>query len=86
MNGCCGSRAICLQHEANLIRKGQTEAIVGRLAATAVVHAHIPISIMRDDGFSKAVIGSVADDLEGRTVHEAANAFGYSAALLAVAG
>jgi hypothetical protein len=69
---------------ANLIRKGQTEAIVARIAETATLLAHIPISIMREDGYSAAVIGSVADDLEGRTVHMAANAFGYSAPLLAV--
>jgi hypothetical protein len=70
---------------ANLIRKGQTEALVARLAEKATVLAHIPISIMREDGFSAAVIGSTSDDLEGRTVHMAANAFGYSAPLLAFA-
>jgi hypothetical protein len=70
---------------ANLIRKGQTEALVARIAETATMLAHIPISIMREDGYSAAVIGSVPDDLEGRTVHMAANAFGYSAPLLAFA-
>ena len=70
---------------ANLIRKGQTEALVVRLAETATLHAHIQISIMREDGSSAAVIGSISDDLEGRTVHMAANAFGYSAPLLAFA-
>jgi hypothetical protein len=70
---------------ANLIRKGQTEALVARLAETAPALAHIPISIMREDGFSAAVIGSASDYLEGRTVHMAANAFGYSAPLLAFA-
>jgi plasmid maintenance system antidote protein VapI len=69
----------------NLIRKGQSEARVRSIAEKAVLLAHIPIQIMRDDGFSSAVIGSVEDDLEGRTVHDAANAFGYSAPFLNVA-
>ena len=70
---------------ANLIRKGQSEARVRRLAEVAVPLAHIPISIMRDDGFTSAVIGSIDKDFEGRTVHDAANAFGYSAPFLNVA-
>jgi len=70
---------------ANLMRKGKSEALVAKLAETGALHTHIPISIMREDGSSAAVIGSVSDDLEGRTVHMAANAFGYSAPLLAVA-
>ena len=69
----------------NLIRKGQSEARVRKLSEKAVLLAHIPISIMRDDGFSSAIIGSVDEDIEGRTVHDAANAFGYSAPLLNVA-
>ena len=70
---------------ANLIRKGKTEAQVLELAKTAVLSARLNISIMRDDGFASAIIGSVEDDLEGRTVHQAANDFGYSAPFLNVA-
>jgi hypothetical protein len=69
----------------NLIRKGQSETRVRSIAEKAVLLAHMPIQIMRDDGFSSAVIGSVEDDLEGRTVHDAANAFGYAAPFLNVA-
>lgn len=69
----------------NLNGKQQAEDRVRKVADNAVLLSHIPIAIMRDDGFSSAVIGSVTDDLEGRAVHEAANAFGYSAPFLNVA-
>lgn len=64
---------------ANLIRKGQTEAAVLKLAETAVLQAHIPIQVMRDDGFSSAVIGSVEKDLDGRAIHHAASLIGATA-------
>jgi len=70
---------------ANLIRKGQTETSVRELAKEAVLHAHLNISVMRADGFSGAEIGSVEKDLDGRIIHHAANAFGYSAPFLNVA-
>lgn len=69
----------------NLIRKGQAEDSVREIAKSAVLQAHITIAIMRHDGFSAAEIGSVDDDLDGRAVHHAANAFGYSAPFLNVA-
>jgi transcriptional regulator with XRE-family HTH domain len=70
---------------ANLIRKGQSETSVRELAKEAVLYAHVNISVMRADGFSGAEIGSVEKDLDGRVIHHAANAFGYSAPFLNVA-
>ena len=69
----------------NLNGKERSEARVREIAEKAVLLSHIPISIMRDDGFSSAVIGSVKNDLEGRAVHDAASAFGHSAPLLNMA-
>jgi hypothetical protein len=70
---------------ANLNGKEQSEARVRQIADQAVLLSHIPIAIMRDDGLSSAVIGSVEDDLEGRAVHDAASTFGHSAPFLNIA-
>lgn len=70
---------------ANLVRRGLAENSVRNLAEKAVLLTHIPIKIMRHDGFASAEFGSVKDDLDGRTVHHAANIFGYSAPFLNVA-
>jgi hypothetical protein len=64
---------------ANLIRKGQSEAAVRKIAETAVLQAHIPMQVMRDDGFSSAVIGSVEKDLDGRTIQHGATLIGIAA-------
>jgi hypothetical protein len=64
---------------ANLIRKGQSEAAVLKIAETAVLQARIPMQIMRDDGFSSAVIGSVEKDLDGRTIQHGATLIGIAA-------
>jgi transcriptional regulator with XRE-family HTH domain len=63
----------------NLIRKGQSEAAVRKIAETAVLQAHIPMQVMRDDGFSSAVIGSVEDDIDGRTIQHGATLIGITA-------
>jgi hypothetical protein len=69
----------------NLIGKERSEKAVIELSRISVLQATIPIAIMRDDGFTSAKIGSVSDDLSGRTVHHASNELGYSAPFLAVA-
>jgi transcriptional regulator with XRE-family HTH domain len=69
---------------ANLIRKGQSEAAVRELAEAAPLQAHIPIQVMRDDGFSTAAIGSVEKDLDGRAIHHAANLLAATAPFLNV--
>ena len=69
----------------NLARRERSEARVRRIAEKAPLFAHIPLQIMRDDGFSSASIGSVKDDLDGRVVHDAASSIGYGAPLLNMA-
>jgi uncharacterized protein DUF4209 len=69
---------------ANLVRKERSEAGVRGLATQAVFHAHIPIQIMRDDGFVSAVIGPVKDDLDGRAIHHASNVMSQGAPFLNV--
>jgi lysyl-tRNA synthetase class 1 len=68
----------------NLISKERCEAAVRRLAEASPLQAHIPISIMRDDGFSGAVIGSVDEDLDSRAIHHGATLLAASAPFLNV--
>jgi uncharacterized protein DUF4209 len=70
---------------ANLISKERSEAAVLKLAETEPLQAHIPIQIMRDDGFSSAVIGPLEQDLDGRAIHHGANVLAASAPFLSVA-
>jgi hypothetical protein len=69
---------------ANLVRKGQTQADLLAMAPQAPLSASITLNIMRDDGFTSAVIGPVEDDLDGRTVHHGARTIGFAAPFLAV--
>lgn len=57
---------------AGLVGRSASESSVLKIAEVAPLHAHIPISIMGTDGFTRAIIGSVTEDLDGRTVHHAA--------------
>jgi hypothetical protein len=52
-----------------IIRRESTEKTVQDLAKVAPLSSMLPQDIMGQDGFSSARIGSVADDLDGRTVH-----------------
>lgn len=69
---------------ANLISKQRCESAVLEIAESAPLQAHIPVQIMRDDGFSSAVIGSVKDDLDGRAIHHGASFLAASAPFLNV--
>jgi hypothetical protein len=69
---------------ANLISKQRCEAAVLEIAESSPLQAHIPIQIMRDDGFSSALIGSVKKDLDGRAIHHGANFLANSAPFLHV--
>jgi hypothetical protein len=69
---------------ANLISRERCEAAVRELAQIAPLQAHIPIQVMRDDGFSSAVIGSVEEDLDGRAIHHGASFLAASAPFLNV--
>jgi lysyl-tRNA synthetase class 1 len=54
-----------------IVRRDSTErAILDNAQST--ISAHIPIMITGRDGFTKATIGSVKDDLDSRIVHHAA--------------
>lgn len=57
---------------AGLIGRNSTERAVLDIAAKSPLIARIPISITGPEGFTKATIGSIDDDLDGRTVHHAA--------------
>ena len=52
-----------------IIGQFSTEETVREMTSKTPLTAHIPVSIMRDDGFTSAIIGSVEDDLDGRTIH-----------------
>jgi hypothetical protein len=65
---------------ASLVRKERSEAGARDIASQAVLQAHIPIQIMRDDGF----VAAVEKDLEGRAIHHAANLISQGAPFLNV--
>ena len=54
-------------------------------AANAPLHAHIPMSIMGESGFTRATIGSIKDDMPGRMLNMAATLIGHSAPWLHIA-
>jgi hypothetical protein len=64
----------CLQLSVRQLRCGRSssESAVLKIAEQSPLGAHITISIIGADGFTKAVIGAVKDDLDGRTVYHAA--------------
>jgi hypothetical protein len=62
-----------------LIREQSTVDSMLEEAKQAAFFSHIPITIMRDDGFSGASIGSVERDPEGRKIYHASRAMGMSA-------
>lgn len=70
----------------NLIRKDQVEATVLEFAESGHWFvARMPIQLIREDGFSSAVIGSTEEDLEGRAIHYAARLIGGTAPFLNIA-
>jgi len=54
------------------------------LAQQASLLSVIPVSLVGTDGFDAARIGSVENDIEGRTFHQAANRIGWFAPFLNV--
>lgn len=70
---------------AGLIRRNASERAVLDVAAQSPLSAHVSISITGRDGFTKATIGSVDDDLDGRTVHHAAQQLSQGAPFLNIA-
>jgi hypothetical protein len=62
-----------------IVRKESTEKTVQDLAKVAPLISNLSQDIMGNDGFSTAKIGSVTDDLDGRTVNHAATLFGFYA-------
>lgn len=65
---------------AGLLRRDATERAVLDMAAQSPLSASISISITGRDGFPKATIGSVDEDLDGRTVYHATQLLTQSAA------
>ena len=70
---------------AGLVGRDSSERTVLDLATQAPLSAHISISISGRDGFTKATIGPVDKDLDGRTVHHATQFMSQSAPFLQVA-
>jgi hypothetical protein len=56
--------------------------MVEDVATTAPLTSRIAVTIINDDGFTEAVIGSVEDDKEGRCIKQAADNFNLLAPLL----
>ncbi len=62
-----------------LIRENSTRESIENILKNAPLVATIPSSIMGEDGFTKAKVGSINDDLDGRAVQHAANLFNWHA-------
>lgn len=70
--------AVGLPHKESIV------ASIREGAQKSPLSAMMSISITGPDGFPKAVIGSIEDDIDGRTIHHAANRIGYYAPFLNV--
>ena len=68
-----------------LVGRDATERAVLNTEAQSPVFAQIPIAITGRDGFTKATIGTVKEDLDGRTVHHAAQLISQRSPFLNVA-
>lgn len=68
-----------------LVGRDSSERAVLEIAAQSPLSARIPISITGPAGFTKATIGSVDDDLDGRAVHHGAQILSQRAPFLNVA-
>jgi hypothetical protein len=68
-----------------LLRADDVEAQTKKAMEIAPITAILPIDIGGGDGFSVARIGSVEDDLDGRTIHQGATALGFQGGWLASA-
>lgn len=75
-----GRIAVHLMNDEERLRR-----MVEESAANAPLQAHIAMSIMGENGFTRATIGSVKDDLPGRVLNMAATLIGHSAPLLHMA-
>lgn len=53
--------------------------IIENSAKNAPLQAHLPIAIMGNDGFTQAKIGSITDDMPGRTIYMTSTLIGHSA-------
>ncbi len=65
-----------------LIGKESSVKSVLKIAKDAPLQAFVPIKPIRSDGFAGTAIGSIEEDLEGRTFHHAANLFTFNSFFL----
>ena len=70
---------------AGLIREESAKKSMQGMLANAPLLAHMPSAIMGADGFTTAKVGSIYEDLDGRTIQHAADLFGWYAPWLYVA-
>lgn len=69
----------------SMIKKDATENSVRQMHKDAPLSAMISISIMGPDGFTAATIGSLENDIEGRSIQHAADQFNWRAPWLYMA-
>lgn len=62
-----------------LIKEDSTRESIKNITKNAPLTAMMPIEVMGSDGFTKATIGSIEDDLDGRTIQHAADLFNWHA-------
>lgn len=67
---------------AALAREEKIRKMVEEASTVAPLMSRIAVTIINDDGFTDAVIGSVEDDKEGRCIKQAADNFNFLAPLL----
>lgn len=64
---------------AGLIREEAARKSAQGMLKNAPLLAHMSTSIMGADGFTRATVGSIYDDLDGRTIQHAGDLFGWYA-------
>lgn len=62
-----------------LVREESTRKLLESMASKAPLMAHIPIAVLGSDGLSKAKVGSIEDDMQGRAIVQAADLFNWQA-------
>lgn len=68
-----------------LIKEDSTRESIINITKNAPLMAMMPVEVMGSDGFTKATIGSIEDDLDGRTIQHAADLFNWHAPWLSSA-
>ena len=65
-----------------LIREQSSKDSIVNITRNSPLYAMIGLSVIGHDGFTKATVGSIADDLQGRAMQHAADLFSWNASWL----